>query len=98
MGHCSLSTDWGALLKHFPVEPIPDPTPIGVFIHNLADGRENRLTALEGYTKLRGTASIQEDKIRIQNNPDNLEDAFWKKKRTQFKKDKCEVMQFGKNN
>lgn len=81
------------------MEPILDPTPIGVFIHNLADGWENRLTALEGYTKLRGTASMQEDKIRIQNNPDSLEDAFWKKKKkTQFKKDKCEVMQFGKNN
>lgn len=44
-------------------------------MHGSADGRENMLIAFEGYTKLRGTASTQEDKIRIQNKPDALEEA-----------------------
>lgn len=63
------------LLKWVPGEPIPVLIPLGVFIHDVADGRENTLIAFEGYTKLRGAASTREDKIRIQNNADTLEEA-----------------------
>lgn len=56
-------------------------TPLGVFIHDSDDGKENTLIAFEGYTKLRGTASLRDDKIRIQNKPDTLDEAVWKKKK-----------------
>lgn len=79
-------------------EPIPDGTLPGAFIQVLGFGTNELPMAPGGDSKLRGTASPREDKIRIQNHPDTSEAEKKKKIRTLFSKDKCEVMRFGKNN
>lgn len=79
-------------------EPIPDGTLPGAFIQVLGFGTNELPMAPGGDSKLRGTASPREDKIRIQNHPDTSEAEKKKKIRTLFSKDKREVMRFGKNN
>ena len=77
--------------KWVPAEPIPDLIPLGVFSHDSADGRENVPIAFEGYPKLRGTASTWEDQIRLKTIL-TLSKKQMENKRTQFNKDKREVM------
>lgn len=54
-------------------EPIPDGTLPGAFIQVLGFGTNELPMAPGGDSKLRGTASLREDKIRIQNHPDTSE-------------------------
>lgn len=80
-------------------EPTPDGTLPGAFIQDLDFGTNELPMAPGGDSKLRGTASPREDKIRIQNHPDTSEAEKKNKKiRALFSKDKREVMRFGKNN
>lgn len=54
-------------------EPTPDGTLPSAFIQDLDFGTDDVPMAPGGDSKLRGTASPREDKIRIQNHPDTSE-------------------------
>lgn len=61
---------------------------LNVFIKDLDDGIEKVLIKFADDTKLGGTTSILEDRIRIQNDLDKLE-KWTGKNRMKFNRDKC---------
>lgn len=64
---------------------------LNVFIKDLDDGIEKVLIKFADDTKLGGTTSILEDRIRIQNDLDKLE-KWTGKNRMKFNRDKCKAV------
>lgn len=70
---------------------------LNVFIKDLDDGIEKVLIKFADDTKLGGTTSILEDRIRIRNDLDKLE-KWTGKNRMKFNRDKCKVLRRDGNN
>lgn len=61
---------WRELRGGVPQSPALSSLPFSIFIHDLDEGTEVRLTKLVDDTKLGGTASTSEDRLKVQKNLD----------------------------
>lgn len=92
----SMVTGEGAALPGWP-RVHPGSGLLNVFIKDLDDGIEKVLIKFADDTKLGGTTSILEDRIRIRNDLDKLE-KWTGKNRMKFNRDKCKVLRRDGNN
>lgn len=88
-GQSMVGTAWVGLLRC--QRACPGSGFLNVFIKGLDDGIEKVLIKFADDTKLGGTTSILEDRIRIQNDLDKLE-KWTGKNRMKFNRDKCKAV------
>ncbi|CAM5157187.1 unnamed protein product [Eretmochelys imbricata] len=88
---------WKSIMSGVPQGSVLGPVLFNIFINDLDNGIESTLIKFADNTKLGWVASALEDRIKIQNDLDKLEK--WSEvNRMKFIKDKCEVLNLGRNN